>query len=162
LSLLLWGQKVGVVETIKETIRQHGLSGGTYDYLLTLIAEMPLEEEIEKFICKVFTVINEEVEKLDEGQTLPASTEIVESTFGSYKYHSAKGGQGVTGNSLTIGVLVGKKPTLEEICQALEATPICKMLEWVNEKLGNTLSKVRNKFFSKKKFDEEFFVVRAA
>jgi hypothetical protein len=44
---------------------------------------------------------------------------------------------------------VGKKPTLEEICQALEAIPVGKMLKWVNEKIGNTLSKVRNEFFKK-------------
>jgi hypothetical protein len=44
--LLLWGQKVGVVETIKETIREHGLSEDAYNYLLTLIAEMPLENEL--------------------------------------------------------------------------------------------------------------------
>lgn len=153
--ILLWGQKIGVIETIKETIRQHGLSEDTYDYLLTSIAQMPLEKEVEEFICNVFTAVYEEVKKLDEGQILPTSTEIVESTFGSYKYHSARGGHGITGNSLTIGVLVGKKPTLEEISQALEATPVSKMLKWVNEKIGNTLSKIRNKFFPKKKFDEE-------
>ena len=81
---------------------------------MSSVAEMPLEKGVEAFTCKVFTAVNEEVEKLDEGQTLPISTEIVESTFGSYKYQSAKGGQGITGNSLTIGVLVGNKPTLEE------------------------------------------------
>ena len=160
--LLLWGQKVGVIETIKETIRRHGLSEDTYNYLLILVAEMPLEKGVEAFTCNAFTAINEEVEKLDEGQILPASTEIVESTFGSYKYHSAKGGHGITGNSLTIGVLVGRKPTLEEICQALEATPVGKMLKWVNEKVGNTLSKVRNKLFSKNKFDDEFAIAQAA
>lgn len=154
-SLLLWRQKIGVVEMVKETVREHGLSEDAYNYLLTEVAEMPLEKEVEAFTCDVFTAISEEVEKLDEGQILPISTEIVESTFGSYKYHSAKGGHGITGNSLTIGVLVGKKPTLEEICQALEATPVNKMLKWVNEKVGNTLSKMRNKFFSKKKFDGE-------
>lgn len=154
-SLLLWGQKVGVVEMIKATIRQHGLSEDAYNYLLTAVAEMPLEKEVEAFVCDAFTAINEEVEKLDDGQILPSSTEIVESTFGSYKYHTAKGGQGITGNSLTIAVLVGRKPTLEEICQALEATPVGKMLKWVNEKIGNTLSKARCKFFPKKKFDGE-------
>lgn len=152
-SLLSWGQKVGVVEMIKETIRQHGLSEDTYNYLLTAVAEMPLEDEVGDFVCNAFTAINEEVEKLEDGQTLPAFTEIVESTFGSYKYHSAKGGQGITGNALTIAVLVGRKSTLEEICYALEVTPVGKMLKWVNEKIGNTLTKVRCNYFSKKKFD---------
>lgn len=150
--IVIWGQMVGVVEMIKETIRQHGLSKDAYNYLLASVAEMPLEKEVEGFICKVFATINEEVEKLDEGQILPSSTEIAESTFGSYKYHSARGGHGITGNALTIGLLVGKIPTLEEICQALEATPVSKMLKWVNEKIGNTLSKVRSKFFLKNKF----------
>jgi len=57
---------------------------------------------------------------------------------------------------------VGNKPTLEEICQALEATPVSRMLKWVNEKIGNTLSKARNKFFSKNKFDNECAIAQAA
>lgn len=161
-ELLLWGQKIGVIETIKETVRQHGLSECTYEYLLTSIAEMPLENRVEDFICKIFTSVNEEVVKLDEGQSLVVSTEIVESIFGSYKYHSARGGHGITGNSLTIGVLVGRMPTFEEISQALVATPVSKMLKWVDEKIGNTLSKVRNKYFSKKKFDDLSAVLKTA
>ena len=46
---------------------------------------MPLENEAEDFICKIFTSVNEEVVKLDEGQSLVVTTEIVESVFGSYK-----------------------------------------------------------------------------
>ncbi len=104
-SLLIWGQKVGVVETIKSTIRQYGLSEDAYNHLLTVISVMPLEKELEEFICDVFSSLNEEVEKLDEGQILPAFTESLESVFGSFKYHTARGGQGMTGNILTVGTL---------------------------------------------------------
>lgn len=148
------GQMIGVLETIKETIRIHGLSEDVYEYLLTTFEAMPLDYKIEGFLLAVLDAVYEEVEKLDEGQTLPISTEIVESTFGAYKYHTAKGGQGITGNALTIGVLVGEKPTHAEICQALEATPVKNVMEWVNEKIGNTLSKARNRFFPKIKRTE--------
>ncbi len=147
-SLVIWGQKVGVVETIKRVIREHGLSEDSYNYLLTIIAQMPLEEKTEAFICDTFSSLYEEVKKLDEGQTLPAFTESLESVFGSYKYHTAKGGQGITGNVLTIGTLVGASLKSEELCRALEKTPVRKMLAWVERKVGDTLSKVRNRLFN--------------
>ncbi len=149
--LSLWEQKVGVVEMVKETLRQYGLSEEVYDYLLTIISEMPLEDEVESFICDVFTSIHEEVEKLDENQVVAASTEIVESLFGTFKCHTSKGGQGITGNVLTIGALVGEQQTPEQTCTILEKTPVRQMLAWVDEKVGNTLTKMRNRFLNGKK-----------
>jgi hypothetical protein len=164
-SLVIWGQKVGVVETIKSVIREHGLSEDSYNYLLTIVAQMPLEEKTEAFICDTFSSLYEEVKKLDEDQTLPAFTESLESVFGSYKYHTAKGGQGITGNVLTIGTLVGNSLNSEELCKALEKTSVRKMLAWVESKVGDTLSKIRNRLFNGikwTKFDSQSDMAAAA
>ena len=42
---------------------------------------MPLDCKIEAFLLDILDAVYEEVEKLDEGQTLPISTEIVELYF---------------------------------------------------------------------------------
>ena len=161
-SLKIWEQKVGVVEAIKETIRKSGLSEKAYDYLLTSIEKMPLEPEVEEFMCKVFSSVNEEVKKLDKGQVVVAFTEIVESLFGSFKNLTGKGGQGITGNALTLATLVGRAQTAEATCEALEKTPVRKILSWVDEKVGETYAKLRNKFFKVRKgtkFDSQDPVV---
>jgi len=142
-------QKVGIVETIKDTIRRGGYSMGIYEHLIDLFDTMPLDKGVHSFVCDALTVVYEEVEKLDEGERLPGTTEIIESLFGSYKRHSACGGHGITGNVLTMGSLVGKTQTSEEVGQTMVETPVKSVLDWVSSNVGNTLAKLRNRFFPK-------------
>jgi hypothetical protein len=140
-------QKVGITEIIKDTVRRGGYSMKIYEHLIELFDLMPLDKGVRCFICKALDAVNEEVEKLDEEERLPATTEIVESLFGSHKNHSTCGGHGITGNVLTLGALVGKTLTSEEIRKTMEETPVQSMLGWVNDKVGDTLAKLRNRFF---------------
>jgi hypothetical protein len=129
-------QKVGITEIIKDTVRRGGYSIEIYEYLIELFDLMPLDKGVRAFICKALDAVNEEVEKLDEGERLPGTTEIVESLFGSHKNHYACGGHGIAGNVLTLGALVGKTLTSEEIRKTMEETPVESMLGWVSDKVG--------------------------
>jgi hypothetical protein len=140
-------QKVGVTEIIKDTVRRGGYSTGSYEHLIDLFDLMPLDEGVHSFVCEALDAVYEEVEKLDEGERLPATTEIIESLFGSHKNHSARGGHGITGNVLTIGALVGATLPSEELNKIMEETPVRSMLNWVDSKVGDTLAKLRNRFF---------------
>lgn len=140
-------QKVGITEIIKDTVRRGGYSIEMYEHLITLFDCMPLDQGVRPFICEALDAVYEEVEKLDEGERLPGTTEIGESLFGSYKNHSASGGHGITGNVLTFGALVGKTQTSEEIRKTMEETPVQSVLDWVNSMIGDTLAKLRNRFF---------------
>lgn len=144
-------QKVGVTEIIKDTVRRGGYSMKIYEYLIDLFDLMPLDKGVRSFICDALDAVNEEVKKLDEGETLPGSTEIVESLFGSHKNHSACGGHGITGNVLTLGALVGKTLTREEVKKMMEETPVKPMMSWVNDMVGDTLAKLRKRFFRQPK-----------
>ena len=114
---------------------------------VALFDTMPLDKGVRSFICEALDAVNEEVEKLEEGERLPATTEIIESLFGTHKNHSARGGHGITGNVLTLGALVGKTLTSEEVTKTMEKTPVQTMLNWVSNKVGDTLAKLRNRFF---------------
>jgi hypothetical protein len=155
-----WGMMVGVIEMMKEITRLYGLSNESYDYLIDTFIQMPIGDAIDDFIGQASEALFEEVRKLEEGQVLPASTEALESLFGSYKYHTAEGGHGITGNILTIGTLAGPSQTTEEIIKSLEATPVSKVNTWIQEKFGNTVAKIRNRFLSFKgtKFDSQTIV----
>lgn len=140
-------QNVGITEIIKDTVRRGGYSTEIYEHLIELFDLMPIDKGVHSFICKALDAVNEEVEKLDEGERLPATTEIVESLFGSHKNHSACGGHGITGSVLTLGALVGKTLTSEDTRKIMEETPVQSILDWVNDKVGDTLAKLRNRFF---------------
>ncbi len=140
-------QKVGITEIIKDTVRRGGYSMGIYEYLVDLFNLMPLDQAVRNFTCDALNAVYEEVKKLDKGERLPASTEIVESLFGCYKNHSSCGGHGITGNVLTLGALVGTKLTSEEVSKTMEKTPVESILDWVNSNVGDTLAKLRNRFF---------------
>ena len=157
-SLDNWIPKVGVVEMIKDVTRIHGLSRDSYEYLQNTMAQMPMEQEIMNFTHKALQALHYEVEKLDEGQVLPAFTESLESTFGAHKNHIARSGQGLCGNMITIATLVGPPQTIDEIHKAMEATPVRTMLSWVKEKVGETVGSLRRKFFKKTEFDKKVFM----
>lgn len=150
-----WHQVNGVAEMIKEITRKHGLSIDSYNYLKETVQIMPINKAISGFVDMAFKSLLEEVEKLDEGQVLPCSTEVLESLFGIFKSHTAKGGHGITGNILTMATLVGPSATMKEIQEAMEKMPVRKMLGWVSNKFEWTMGKLRNKFFKRTKFDSK-------
>ena len=99
----------------------------------------------------------EEVKKLDEGQTLIGSSEVIESVFGKYKAIN-EGLQGITGNILGICTFVGREKTVQEIKESMENCSVVKAVEFVKQKFGQTLSSLRKQFFSGfkgTKFDDE-------
>jgi hypothetical protein len=144
-------QKVEVVEIIKDAIRCSGYSMNIYEHLIDAFDLLPYDKAVYPFICEALDTVYEEVEKLGENERLPGTTEIVESLFGSYKNHSACGGHGITGNILTLGALVGKTQTGKELSKMMEMTPVKSAMQWVENKVGNTLAKLRNRFFRKSK-----------
>jgi hypothetical protein len=161
-SLDNWIPKVGVVEMIKDVVRIHGLSKDSYDYLVDTMTQMPMEQDVMNFAHKVLVALQEEVDKLDDGQILPGFTESLESTFGAHKNHIARSGQGLCGNIITIATLVGRPQTVDEIHKAMEVTPVRTMLSWIKENVGETVGSWRRKFFKRTKFDNQTSVQATA
>lgn len=146
-ALDVWGLMVGIVETIKEVVRTYGLSEAAYSYLKSFFEEAPIEgRKLQAFISDSLEAVREEVEKLDEGQTLPCSTEVLESVFGKYKAIN-EGIQGITGNVLGICTFVGPERSEEELKRVMEQCSVRKGQEWVKKKVGNTVPYFRKKFF---------------
>jgi hypothetical protein len=159
-TLLLdqWKGMVSTVQLIKETVRKYGYSRGVYRYLKMIFDEASIEEEyVQKFILKCLRTLFEEVEKLDDEQTLIGSTEVIESVFGKYKAIN-EGLHGITGNILGICTFVGREKNVEEIKKSMENCSVAKAVEFVKQKFGQTLASLRKQFFPGfkwTKFDDE-------
>ncbi len=85
LLLVKWECMVNTVKLIKETVRKYGYSMDIYSYLKMIFDEAKIEESTREFVLKCLNSLLEEVKKLDDGQTLIGSTEVIESIIGKYK-----------------------------------------------------------------------------
>lgn len=157
-----WTFMESTVNLIKGTVRIYGYSKGVYEYLKMIFDGAAIEgERLQKFISKALNTLWDEVEKLDEGQTLIGSTEVIESVFGKYKAIN-EGLHGITGNILGICTFVGKVKTEQEIKECMENCTVKKAVAFVKQKFGQTLSSLRKRFFPRNKgtkFDNEEEVV---
>lgn len=151
LSLDEWGFIENVGEFIKSTIRTNGLSIDVYNYIQMFLDEVAIEgERLQKFCSRVLHAVWEEVVKLDVGQMLICSTEIIESIFGKYKAIN-EGLHGITSNILGICTFVGRKKTISEIVEAMEKCSVKSAAAFIRQKFGATIDYLRKKFFPTKK-----------
>lgn len=152
----VWGFMEGIVKMVKETVRIHGLSMDVYAYIKMFLEEASITgERLQNFISKVLNTVWDEVTKLDEGQTLICSTEVLESIIGKYKAIN-EGLHGITGNILGICTFVGRDRSIIEIKNAMEKCSVKRAVEFVRFKFGQTLSSLRKQFFpniKRTKFD---------
>lgn len=157
-SLEIWEFIDQTVQFIKKTVRVYGVSLDVYEYIQMCLEKPNIEEErLKNFIAKVLKTVWMEVEKLDEGQCLICSTEVIESIFGKYKSITT-GLNGITGSILGICSFVGKEKTELSIKHAMENCSVRDAVTYVRQKFGETITSLRRKFFppsKKAKFDTE-------
>lgn len=145
----------GTVDFVKGILRKFGLSRETFLYIKMFFetSDATVNERLSLFVKKVVVSVEEECKKLDEGQILICSTEVLESVFGKFKAVINSGHQGITSNILGIATLVGPKRTREEVKEAMEGCSVKTLKKWVADKIGTTLGSIRHRFFKETKFD---------
>lgn len=165
LLLDVWKRMVGAVNLIKEAVRKYGYSMDVYTHLKMIFDEAMIEDDrMREFILKCLNTLYEEIKKIDEGQRLIGSTEVIESVFGKYKAIN-EGLHGITGNILGVCTFVGREKNIQEIKEAMENCSVEKAKEFVKQKFGQTIASFRNQFFPRikgTKFDSHQKVVLTA
>jgi hypothetical protein len=143
-----WSFMEKVVDMINSICRQRGLSHKTYDQIRINIEKVfPLvEEHLKKFLKEALKSVEEESCKLKSGQVMLCSTEVEESIFGKFKELNS-GNQGIGSNILGLATFVGPKLTETSIKEAMEDCKTKKGLNWIKQKVGNTIGSLRRRFF---------------
>lgn len=155
-----WDFMEGAVDMINSVCREHGLSHETYEYLKINIEEaFSVDDEyLIKFLKEALESVEEESCKLKPGQVMLCSTEVLESIFGKFKELNI-GGQGIGSNILGLATFVGSKLTEASIKEAMEGCSTKKGLQWIKQKVGDTLGSIRRRMFygiKGTKFDTNF------
>ncbi len=156
---------VEAAEMIKDITRRHWLSRDIYNYIQDAIEYFEIPEgKAKEFIKEALASLYEEVEKLNDDEIMLSSTEVEESIFGKYKHINSGSQQGVTGNVLGICIFTGGGLSEQQIKSNMEQVSTEIMKNWVEKNVGETIGKLRKKFFKKDrtKFDEKLQAINAA
>lgn len=127
-------------------IRKRGYSQQTTKILREQGNILIGSERSRSFFSKILITIEEETNKVLKDQSLPGSSEIIESTFGKFKQlEKCHSSGGLTSLVLGIPSFLGEI-ALDVVQAAMETISIEDIKEWVHKNLGQT-------FWSKRKHD---------
>ena len=104
-------------------------------------------KRVQNFKKQIIEFLSEEGAKIPDGQTFLGTSDIIESTFGKYKYFSSRNPLKEVGKMiLTIPVFIGKKSS-EYVKTALEIVKSDAVEQWAKDVFGQSnLSKRRQAF----------------
>ena len=138
-----WAACQSVVSESVTFINEQGLFKGTAEQLSDQIERLRTDATSSEVANRLLDFIHQGESKLAEGQRLPMSTEILESSFGLFKQlerQHSKGG--FTSLLAAFGALL-RPSTPETIRRDFARVSVKKMRDWVRRNLGETLASKR-------------------
>ena len=142
-ELAQWSQWHRLSKTAIELVRNQGYSAGTPAMLQSRLRPLVGSESGDQLCSELVDFVTEQSSRAKEGQRLPGSTEILESSFGKLK--SLQGDHqkgGFTQLVLSYAALLGET-TNSLIGQALEQVPVKRVSQWCRDHLGRTIQSQR-------------------
>lgn len=138
-----WSECQGVVSSSLTFINQQGLFRGAANQLAAQLEPLRTCDDSRSVADQLVGFVRQSEEQLAEGQRLPMSTEILESSFGLFKQlerQHSKGG--FTSLLAAFGALL-KPPTAESIRRDFARVSVKQMRAWVTNNLKTTLASKR-------------------
>jgi hypothetical protein len=143
--LALWSAYHEQIGATLEFVRVRGLYVGAG---AELAAALPLASgEAGALREELIAFVTRESSKARIGESLPGSTEVLESCFGKLKaLESDQSKSGFTGLVLSLGAMVSKR-TAETIREALERCQVRDVMAWCSRMLGQSIQSQRKQAF---------------
>ena len=121
-------------------LNEHGLFHGVSACLQSLVSESQSDSLSRDLAQRLIGFVQDAEAQLREGERLPISTEILESSFGLYKQlegQQAKGG--FTSLIAAFGTLL-KPTTPERVRESFSRVKTKDANQWIKQNLGETLT----------------------
>lgn len=142
-SLRQWAELLSVIEAAEKYVRVEGYHKRAKEELAERLRPLATQPSGQELMHDLLAFVQQESDKLGKDKRILGHTEILESLLGKYKQTQARHSQGgMTASLLNIGAAVCSR-TPEVIRQALSATPVSAVNEWVKESLGQTIASKR-------------------
>ena len=135
--LMNLGQETGRI------LKQSGIHSQSLQDCRAMLEELALGARLHRYASGIHQYLDEVGSKLRPGERLLASSDIVESLFGKYKFMVDRSPQqAITRLVLSIGALVSKR-TPELVRQALETVKMEAVEEWFRKQVGPDAQSIR-------------------
>lgn len=138
-----WSECQSVISASLTLINQHGLFRGAANQLAAQLEPLRTCDDSRAVADRLVDFVRQSEEQLAEGQRLPVSTEILESSFGLFKQLERQHSEGgFTSLLAAFGALL-KPATPESIRRDFARVSVKQMRTWVNNNLKTTLASKR-------------------
>jgi hypothetical protein len=142
-----WLEQYDVVHKTIQRVRLHGLQAGTAAELEQDWGVLSARTGTQMVRGHLRAYVSKNLGQAQPGETLAASSEVLESAFGKLKAKAADSGQGeLTGIAMALGAILGHHDE-QAIRQALDAVPQKKAEGLIGRLLGPTLRWLRHQLF---------------
>jgi hypothetical protein len=143
-----WLEQYDVVDKTIRRVRLHGLNAGTLAELEQEWGVLSERTGAQMVRGHMRAYVSKNVRQARPGETLAASSEVLESAFGKLKAKAGESGKGeLTAMAMSLGAILGKHDEAD-VRQALECVPQKKADGMISRLFGPTLRWLRHQLFS--------------
>jgi len=152
-SLSDWKQMVQMTRTVETQIKLEGLNQESFSIIQQyLTVEVDFSKE---FAQKILGYLTGEISQMKSGQTLLATSDVLESLFGKYKQFSSRSPFKQISQIFLSICLSTMNLTTTLVKEALEAVRFLDVEDWSNQVLGQSMLSKRRILFSASNDDTE-------
>jgi hypothetical protein len=157
-DIALYAQLVELVLTVEKQVKQDGLHRASKATFAQKMKQMTLlPARVQQFKAQVLEYLDREGAKIPEGQTLLATSDIIESIFGKYKLFAAERSLKEMGKMvLTIPVFTAKI-TADLVQKAMESVREIDVERWSNRVFGQSMLSKRRSVFSQQRPTQKLY-----
>ncbi|MEH1767781.1 MAG: hypothetical protein V7L27_05800 [Nostoc sp.] len=154
-EIFIWGQMVLMTRTLEAQLKQNGINQES-------MTEFELNEfslfsnQTLVFQQNIIEYITTEIDKIPEGRTILATSDIIESIFGKYKHFSSRCPLKQIGQMILSISLCTMNLTTSVVKQALEDIRYIDLKDWASRVFGQSMLSKRKIVFSTSVDDIEF------
>ncbi|MHC5863285.1 hypothetical protein, partial [Nostoc sp.] len=154
-EIFIWGQMVLMTRTLEAQLKQNGINQES-------MTEFELNEfslfsnQTLVFQQNIIEYITTEIDKIPEGRTILATSDIIESIFGKYKHFSSRCPLKQIGQMILSISLCTMNLTTSVVKQALEDIRYIDLKDWAYRVFGQSMLSKRKIVFSTSVDDIEF------
>ena len=134
-----------IVKTTEHFVRYEGLTFDMHEALKIELAKCTVGDRENAIKENILNFIKHQSTKINPGERLLGSSEVIESLFGKQKMlEGVQSKQGFTGLILGAAAFTSNT-TIDVVEDAMESVQIKDVKKWVSEKIGTTVQSAKKK-----------------
>lgn len=140
---------ITIIEIVETQLKKEGLSRNSDQKFLEKLSTLDIKTQTSKnFIENVMYYLNIESSQIKQDESVLASSDIIESIFGKYKYFEARSGMKGIGKMILSIPAFCTEITSTKVKEAIECISQLDLKNWINENCGKSLLAMRKELLN--------------